>query len=88
MLDQTSQVSKAKGLLIKARSMKCPFLVVAGHMWKIVLALAQHIAKAQYLLMYHMRWPAMRCLVLVMLAHACSLAKQAKLVCLVTNLEA
>ncbi|GMN69664.1 hypothetical protein TIFTF001_038711 [Ficus carica] len=44
MLNQTSQVSKARGLLIKARSMTCPFLVVAGHMWRVkhVLASQNH----------------------------------------------
>ncbi|GMN75149.1 hypothetical protein TIFTF001_056737 [Ficus carica] len=66
MLDQTRQVSKTRGLLIKSKSMKCPFLVVAGHMWKIVLALASQVSKAKGLLI---KARSMRCLSLVVAGH-------------------
>ena len=50
MLDQIGQISKAKGLLIKATSMTCLFPKVAGHMCNIMLALASQVSKASSLL--------------------------------------
>ncbi|GMN48452.1 hypothetical protein TIFTF001_017628 [Ficus carica] len=66
MLDQNGQVSKARGLLIKARNMRCPFLVVASHMWKMVLALASQVSKAKGLLI---KARSMRCLFLMVVGH-------------------